>query len=251
MMNLPPAISRTETLELLTELRAATDPTAIEQLERRLVEGNLRFCAFHARKYRCQAVEFEDLIAVAAAALVDAVRRFDLSKSTHFAAYARRCIRRDLVTTIRRQASPIRLPREPHRAERENGREAVAAPRVFPLDELRPKSKTGHRPGAVDTEEGAAQARSGQTFGATGEHSLVTEDPSDGLLAKVDGERIAAQVASLPDRDATVVRMRFGLDGVAPHELAEIGAVLNMSKQRVQFILDRALASLRATLKAA
>lgn len=254
-MTLPPAISRAATLELILQLRAATNEDDVQRYESRLVEGNLRFCAFQARKYRQQGVEFEDLLAVASAALLDAVRRFDPTKSSHFAAYARRCIRRDLATTIRRQASPIRLPRTPHRAEREAGREVVAAPKVLPLDAPHgPGLITGKRSlrriSATEMEE-ASGVNTSSGFFAGPADPMATEDPTDALLARVDAERLAALVATLPDREATIIRMRFGLDGVAPHELAEIGAVMNVSKQRVQAILDKALATLRTTLKAA
>jgi DNA-directed RNA polymerase sigma subunit (sigma70/sigma32) len=59
---------------------------------------------------------------------------------------------------------------------------------------------------------------------------------------------MAAAVSALPEREATVVRMRFGLDGIAPHELAEIGVVIGCSKQRVEIILKQALATLRRSV---
>lgn len=252
-MTLPPALSRGATLELIIQLRTMTDPEQVERHESRIVEGNLRFCAYQARKYRQQGVEFEDLLAVAAAALLDAVRRFDPTKSSHFAAYARRCIRRDLATTIRRQASPIRLPRTPHRAEREAGRETVASPHILSLDGLRGPARINQshrRISATEMEEALGVNTSSGTSAGVGD-ALATEDPTDSLLSRIDGERLAELVARLPDREATVIRMRFGLDGVAPHELAEIGAVISVSKQRVQAILDKAFATLRPSLAVA
>jgi RNA polymerase sigma factor (sigma-70 family) len=254
-MNMPPAISRTATLELILALRAAATPEDVERLERKLMEGNLRFCAYHARRYKQADIELDDLIAVAAAALLDAVRNFNPDKSNHFAAYARRCIRRDLAVAVRRQGSPVRLPREPRRGERENGRESVGAPSVLRMDALRGQVRDT-QPHRQNTEPEAEESfgqmtSSGTTFGSASGHSLVTEDPTDALLTKIDAERIAIHVGSLPEREASIVRMRFGLDGVAPHELAEIGAVLNISKQRVQVILDRALATLRQSLQVA
>lgn len=221
-MTLPPAISRAVTMELLKQLRAATDPEQRERLEQKIIEGNLRFCAYHARHYLRDGLELEDLVAVAAAALLDAARRFDPAKSAHFAAYARRCIRRDLIVHLRRQASPIRLPREARRGEAENGRQTVESPPVIPLP------------------IGSHLER---------EDAMVVESPESGILAAIDGERMAAAVDALPEREASVVRMRYGLAGIAPHELAEIGAVIGVSKQRVEAILKQALATLRRSLE--
>jgi RNA polymerase primary sigma factor len=58
-----------------------------------------------------------------------------------------------------------------------------------------------------------------------------------------------AAVDALPEREATVVRLRFGLAGIAPHELAEIGAIIGVSKQRVEAILKQALATLRRSVE--
>lgn len=235
-MNVPPAITKAATLALINDLRAARSEEEKQRIERLLVEGNLRFCVYQARSYRRPGLELEDLIAVASAALVDAIRRFDPTKSVHFAAYARRCIRRDLATMVRRQASPIRLPREARRGEQKNGRETVSEPVVLSLHD-RPCDLPGWR--------------RGDDFAANQIIDAATENHEESLNSGIDAERIAALIGSLPDREASIVRMRFGLDGIAPHELAEIGAVLNLSKQRVQVILDKALASLRTTLKEA
>jgi len=234
-MNYPPPIGRDETLVLITQLRLETSPEQKERLERLIVEGNLRFCAYHARRYQQVGLELEDLVAVAAAALLDAVRRFDPAKSTHFSAYARRCFRRDLIVLVRRQASPIRLPREARKAEAENGRATVTSPEAVSLDHKRAAAKdTG-----PDPRDRSQRGRPAAGF------ELETENPEDGLLAGIDAERLAALVNDLPEREATVVRMRFGLAGMAPHELAEIGVVIGVSKQRVALILEQALVTLR------
>jgi RNA polymerase sigma factor (sigma-70 family) len=220
-MKFPPALSRLETLRLIAELRAATSEPETQRLERLLMEGNLRFCAYHARHYQRPGLDLEDLVAVASAALLDAVRRFDPAKSTHFAAYARRCIRRDLAVMVRRQGSSIRLPREARRGEAQNGRRTAEAPTVVAL----PIDHTGHDP------------------------ALVVESPEAAIVASVDAERMVAAVDALPEREATVVRLRFGLAGIAPHELAEIGAIIGVSKQRVEAILKQALATLRRSVE--
>jgi RNA polymerase sigma factor (sigma-70 family) len=156
-------------------------------------------------------------MAVATAALLEGARRFDPAKSQHFAAYARRCIHRDLVTYVRRHGTSIRLPREPRKGESERGRKSFKALQHVALDRSAPTDRA----------------------------AFVVESPEDGILDGIDADRLVTLVNDLPEREATVVRMRFGLAGMAPHDLAEIGAVMSVSKQRVQALLDRALASLK------
>ncbi|HMG17628.1 MAG TPA: sigma-70 family RNA polymerase sigma factor [Gemmatimonadales bacterium] len=235
-MNFPPAISQEATLALIAQMRIATSPEERERFERLIVEGNLRFCAYHARRYQQVGLDLEDLVAVAAAALVEAIRKFDPAKSTHFSAYARRCIRRDLIVLVRRQASPIRLPREARKAEAENGRATVTSPEAVSMDHKRAAATKDTGP---DPQEWSKRGRPAAGF------ELETENPEDGLLAGIDAERLAKLVDGLPEREATVIRMRFGLAGMAPHELAEIGVVIGVSKQRVALILDQALATLK------
>jgi len=218
----PPALGRDQTLALVRQLREATTEEQKTLLESRIVAGNLRFCAIQARRYKQGDLEYDDLMAVATAAFLEGARRFDPSKSVHFAAYARRCIHRDLVVYVRRHGGAIRLPREPRKGESERGRESVKAQQYIAIDRSAPSDRA----------------------------SFVVDSPEDGILDGIDAERLAGLVDTLPAREATVVRMRFGLAGMAPHDLAEIGAVLSVSKQRVQCLLDRALASLKSTLLA-
>lgn len=245
-MTLDQALSRGATLLLLTDYATATDADERGRLENEIVRGNMRFCAYHARRYQQPGLELEDLVAVAAAALLDAVRGFDAKKSTHFAAYARRCIRRDLIVLVRRQGSPIRLPREARRGEMVNGRVTTEAPDGISLD-------AAHGTGGQRSPWGKlTKGERGSGAGGVGQplvgFELESENPEDGLLGGIDGERLGRFVDELPDREATVVRMRFGIGGIAAHELAEIGAVIGVSKQRVGKILEKALTTIRARL---
>lgn len=217
-MNLPVALTRERTLELLAEYRVAIGLER-DRLETELVEGNLRFCWTTARRYTMHGVEMEDLFAEARAALLIAIRRFNLGQSRHFAQYAARCMRRDLISLIQRLGGPVRA------RKRIRGR-PLQIPGALSLDH-EPDSSAERILGPSDS------------------------DPVGEALARIDAERLTIAIDALPERDGTVVRMRFGLAGVAPHELAEIGAVLGVSKQRAQAILIKALATLRVALREA
>lgn len=210
-MTLPLAISRAATLDLLRALAQTQDVDARELLEGEIITGNLRFCWTTAQQYVGHGVELDDLFAEAQAALLVAMRRFDAARPTAFSGYAARCLRQALLRAIRRQGSPVAIPRT-----------EFVAPGTLSLD---------HQP----------ETQSESMLGAD-------TDMEATALTRVDGDRLARLVDALPDRESVVVRLRFGLAGCAPHELAEIGMLIGVSKQRAQAILNNGLAKIRTAL---
>jgi RNA polymerase sigma factor (sigma-70 family) len=211
-MTLGLPISRVRTLVLLLELRGPVTDAARNRIESEIIMGHERLCLWHARRYQNHGVDLEDLLAEARAALLTAIRRFDARRDTSFTAYAYRCLRQALLRAVRRQGAPVAVPRT----------EAVTQ-RGVALD---------HQPDSV----------SERMLGPS------DDDPAADALLRVDAARLSKLVDLLPDREAVVVRLRFGLAGCAAHELAEIGALIGVTKQRVQAILDKALATLRGQL---
>lgn len=213
-MKLPPPLGRDRTLKLLRERRSAV-ALKRERLEAEIVLGNSRFCWTTARRYLGHGVDLDDLFAEAQAALLVAVRRFDPRKSPHFAQYASRCMRRDLIACVHRQGAAIHVPRTEKRL-----------PMGVSLD---------HMPDTV------AERILGP----------AEDDPAAEALGRIEAAVLNRSINALPEREAVVVRLRFGLAGCAPHELAEIGTVLGISKQRTQAILAKALAILKGSMKEA
>jgi RNA polymerase sigma factor (sigma-70 family) len=204
--------TRDETLGRLREYRTTTDAGKREAIETLLLAENEPFVHFVARQYQ-RGVALDDLLAIARSAMLTAIRRFDLSKSEQFPMYASRCMRRDLLTEVRRMAGPVAKPRHEKQW-----------------------------PSSVSMEF--------DHDGAGSLHDMLEaeDDTAAGAIAAEDVARIAAALEGLAARDAQVVRLRFGLDGGQPHGLAEIAALLGVTKQRVHVILSRALAALREQL---
>src|ERR1051326_1016 len=108
---LPEPLSRQETLALLRELRVTEDPDRRSQLEGEIVAGNLRFAAFWARRDENRGVERDELRAAASVGLLRAVRMFNVEKSDEWAAYARRCMARDLLREVQLMGGAVWVPR--------------------------------------------------------------------------------------------------------------------------------------------
>lgn len=213
--HLPPAIERDVTQTLLTEYRAlsVTDREG-GAVEARIINGNLRF-AFHlARRFegagQGTGADLDDLFSCATEALLKAIREYD-----------------------------PRVSRDPEGRNSFSGwAQRLMTQALVAFVKARPNSAGNPLDGATSLDA--------VVDGIDQYDALVTEEePDAAALLRIESARLVEAVSHLPERQATVVRMRFGLAGMAPHELAEIGVVIGVSKQRVALILDQALVTLR------
>lgn len=229
MPHLPPALPRETTQELLQQYVAAVSaqgPAAVQDgpIETRLFNGNLRFAARVAARFRdaghALGFDLEDLFAEASMALLDAIRKYDPRWSADpmgansFSGWSSRLMHQRLVAFVK---------------ARENSQP----------DPMRDAASFDSAVSTGDGSSGASLA------------DLLPDDAEDLSLTverSLAAQRALAAIASLPEREATVLRLRFGLAGCAPHEVAEIAAVLGVSRQRAQVIEKRALARLRDRL---
>ena len=138
---------------------------------------------------------------------------FNVEKSDEWAAYARRCMARDLLREVQLMGGAVWVPRTVKKAHPD-----------LSLDDPGPEPAEG-------------------TWA-----DQTVKDGEAAALAALDRHHLESLVSELPQTWATIVRMRFGLAGCAPHQLPEIGAVLDMTKQRVHELLQKALARLRGRL---
>jgi RNA polymerase sigma factor (sigma-70 family) len=217
MRHLPEALDRDETQDLLTAYRSL-GPEEREggALEARIIDGNLRFAVHLARRFeetgKATGAELEDLFSCATEALLKAVREYD-----------------------------PRVSLDPDGRNSFSGwAQRLMMQALVAFVKARPNS----------SEQPLDMATSLDAFAGTGLADDVAgeEEPEADALQRIEAERLTLAVATLPDRDAHIVRLRFGLAGLAPHELAEIGTIVGLSKQRVQVILDQALVTLRGVL---
>ncbi|HEV8410811.1 MAG TPA: RNA polymerase sigma factor RpoD/SigA [Gemmatimonadaceae bacterium] len=191
------------------------DEAAIAELATR----NLRFVISVAKRYQHRGVPLGDLIGEGNVGLLRAARRFDPALGVRFISYAVWWIRQALQSAVARQSSVVRVPIVVARAE------GGSRPADISLDT--PLGSGGNQT-LLDL-IGSGEEESAAIEGAATEYA----------------SRIEEALSRLPERDAKILRLQFGLDGGREHSLVEIGQLMGVTRERVRQLRDRALRRLR------
>jgi RNA polymerase primary sigma factor len=223
------AIARFPPLTLDDEraLAGRVQTSSDEEALRLLVESNLRFVVSCAKRYRGLGVSFLDLIHEGNLGLIEAARRFDPNRNVKFITYAVWWIRQSIAEALSGQTGAFALPQKVWR--------------------LRPG-------GDVSLNERVGVSR-GDLPGAE-LADLLEQDRvppvDDDLLQRSLARRVRDALRELDARERAVVELRFGLDrdGEA-RTLQEVGALLDLSRERVRQIEARAKDKLRHSERAA
>jgi RNA polymerase primary sigma factor len=230
-------------------LKSSQD-TALGATYRRLLEvrtklalSNMRLVAHVAKKFRDRGISYPDLIQEGFQGLLEAIDRFDLSHGTKLATYATWWIRQAMQQAVASGAYPVRLtPR--HLRQLAQSQEGTPGPGNTgdddtPSGELISRIHTATRP-AVSL-DAWSDVDSGFNL-----LQIMTE-PSSDRMAEIDaGETIGRLLGVLGPREREVLALRFGLGGTERLSLSQAGSRLNVSKERIRQIQDRAIEKLRA-----
>jgi RNA polymerase sigma factor (sigma-70 family) len=228
-----------------------------ERVTAELVQSNLRIVVTFARRYR--GMPLVDLIQEGNLGLMRAVDKFDHRRGLRFSTYAAWWIRHALSRALADQSKMIRLPvhltgavqrvrRAQDRLLRESGHdpspEEIATRTGLPLEQVKRALDVVAQPVSLDSPATAAGDRDGADlvdFVIDHEATSADEVVAQGEL-RVE---TSALLSELPEREAEIIRLRFGLGGGAQRTLEEIGVRLSLSRERARQLEREALNKLR------
>lgn len=219
------------------------------------VQSNLRIVVTFARRYR--GMPLVDLIQEGNLGLLRAVDKFDHRRGLRFSTYAAWWIRHSLSRALADQSKMIRYPvhltgsmqrlrRAQERFARENGREPtmqeLSERTGMPLEQVRRALDVVAQPVSLDAPTGGAERDASELV------EFVTTD-GPGVDEEVAASQLEADARKLldelPEREAEVIRLRYGLGGHGQRTLEEVGARLSLSRERARQIERDALRKLR------
>lgn len=257
-INKIPLLTREEENELALKAKAG-DVAA----KNKIVNANLRFVITVAKKYQNHGLDLTDLISEGNLGLLTAIEKFDTTKGYHFISYAVWWIRQSILKAICEKSRMIRLPlnRANELVQIEKAKKTISAnlsedeeireiAGMLNMSEahVRDMINIAHDMVSLDSAVRPNDSES-SSVGEFIEDIMYTR-PEDEVINQGMKEDIAKVLATLTEKEAEVLRYRFGLDGYKSMSLKEVGDVFNLTKERIRQIEKKAIKRLQHPVRA-
>ena len=221
---------------------------------RQLIEANLKFVVSYAKKYRGMGLSLLDLINEGNVGLIEAAKRFDPNRNVRFISYAVWWIRQaiihalsqysrifhipqklsDQISAMRRRTAELKaeLGRDPTRAEIAKG---MGIPEED-VDDLAVLSEKNISLSDRITDDGLeVEDRISDEINPSVEYQIIKNSVQ---------HQIRRMLGELDEKEAVVLKLRFGLDDDRPRTLQEIGSLLDLTRERIRQIEQKAMRKL-------
>ena len=226
----------------------------------RLVRANLRFVVSVAKQYQNQGIGLADLINEGNVGLIKAAQRFDETKGFKFISYAVWWIRQAILQAVAEQSRMVRLPLNQVGLLSHTKKVASMLEQLYQrkptikeiADEMNLPVEKVENIMKVNAKEVSMDAPVASDDDMAFIDTVVPDDNDDAdrmIVSETESAEIKRSLSILTDKERQVIIYYFGLESNKSYTLEEIGYLMDMTRERVRQVKDKALKKLRARSK--